>query len=166
MRFIVSLLTILMLVGCTSPTKQTDKKDLEEITYDGDQLSIGITGSESLPIINNVKYIPVSLESLKPHNKELDALIITKESFEEADKEEYVKFYNEVEYPVFFYGIDGFKLFAFTKENMNMENSRDDNSAFIQGFKHNEGRKLGFQIYKEEITDKEMLIRAFNFIIK
>lgn len=170
MRLMTLLFVIFILVGCNNMERAEEKsatnKD-EELKYDGDHLTVGVTEDMNLPKIKNIQYKEVNLDSLTPDQEELDALIITKAFFNEADKNKYVNFYKEVKYPVFFVGIKGFKLFAFTTEDMNIENSKDDNSAYIQGFKNTNGEKEVFKVYKsKEATDKEIFIQMFDYISK
>lgn len=46
------------------------------------------------------------------------------EAFVEVDKAEYMDFYNTVGYPIFFFSMQNFHMFAFVNENMTIETSR------------------------------------------
>ena len=101
----------------------------------------------------------------KVRKRNLTILIITPEAFPEADKDKYINLYETIEYPVLFFGMKYFQMFAFTTEGMTIETSQDDNVAYVEGFKNVDGDKEGIKIYKSENenqSDTEMLIIAFN----
>ncbi|MDV2888570.1 hypothetical protein RYX45_25750, partial [Alkalihalophilus pseudofirmus] len=75
-------------------------------------------GNSQLPKFTNVSYEHTTLDSLLKNRTQYDALIVTKDAFSEADKDKYVPLFNEIKYPVFFFGIEDFRIFAFTKEGV------------------------------------------------
>ena len=157
-KIIVLFVTILILSGCSE--KQED-------IYRGEFLEVGVVGSSLLPKIQNIQYKNVALSDVKGKKGEFKVLIITPEAFSEADQEKYIPLYESIEYPILFLGMKDFKMFAFTSKGMTIEKSKDDNVAYVEGFQHINGSKEAIQIYKSENenqTDKEMLIRTFNYL--
>lgn len=157
-KIIVLFATILIISGCS--------KKQEEI-YLGEFLEVGVVGSSLLPELQNIQYKNVALSDVKGKKGEFDVLIINPEAFSEADQEKYIPLYDSIEYPILFFGMKDFKMFAFTTKGMTIEKSKDDNVAYVEGFQHINGSKEFIQIYKSENethTDKEMLIMAFNYL--
>lgn len=155
-KIVFFLVTLVIFYGCSEKEKEI---------YQGEFIEVGVVGSQSLPNIQNVQYKNVELSDVKGKNGEFDVLIITPEAFTEADKDKYINLYETIEYPVLFFGMKYFKMFAFTTEGMTIETSKDDNVAYVEGFKNVGGEKEGISIYKSENenqSDTEMLIIAFN----
>lgn len=151
---------MMLLYGCNENENRISD------SYNGNKLEIGVVGSE-LPMVKNVEYTYVKLNEIYNNNSlNFDALIITPEEFSEADKVKYVSFYDKVEYPVLFFGEKDFRIFAFTNENMSIEESKDDNDSYIEGFRNVDGAKegIGFIKSSDTDTDTEMLIRLFNYL--
>jgi hypothetical protein len=164
---LILLLCFSLLYGCSNSNSESNKN----IEYDGDYLKIGVIGDSSLPKFNNISYENKTLESLVNSELEFDALIITENAFPEADKNKYVSFYNKVKYPVFFFGIDGFRDFAFTKQDITMDMARDENSAYVQGFKDPSGENSQhWKFYlpegsnSQKNNDQKMLLRIFEVL--
>ncbi|HWJ80098.1 MAG TPA: hypothetical protein VNR61_18695 [Niallia sp.] len=167
MKQVLLFLSItLLLFGCTVEEGRDSNISIEEL-YNGKWLDIGVVGSAELPDVGNVKYEYVELNEVSNSDRVFDALLITPEAFEEADQNKYIDFYNSVDYPVFFFGIEDFQMFAFINENMTIENSSyGDDAAYVQGFKNINGKKEGMQLVKSNTSDSDelMLVRTFNFI--
>lgn len=162
--FLLLSLTIL-LSGCYA-NENNDGFKRNNDNYKGKNLDIGVVGNE-LPDISNVNYRYVKLnEIFKNNNINFDALIITSDEFEEADNPKYVQFFDKVTYPVIFFGEKDFRMFAFTNENMSIENSKDNNDSFIEGFRNIDDEREGMKFYKfdENDTDVDMLVRLFNYL--
>lgn len=163
----VFLATLVMLFGC-SDTDASNENSRSKVIYQGPFIEVGVAGSQqSLPDIENVQYKHVNLSDVNGKKEEFDVLIITPEAFTEADKDEYITLYETIEYPVLFFGMKDFSMFAFTAEGMTIENSKDENVAFIEGFKNVNGEKEGIRVYKsekekEKESDAEILIIALN----
>ncbi|WP_427110287.1 hypothetical protein [Lysinibacillus xylanilyticus] len=162
---ILLLTIIILLCGCNNTTNDRDENLLED-EYLGGILKISVVGSSLLPDVGNVQYEYVELGDISKDNKKFDALIVTREAFIEADDVKYVDFYEKVDYPVFFFGMKDFQMFAFTNMNMTIENSKDDNVAYVEGFRNFNGEREGVKLYKnaDEDSDKKMLVRIFNYI--
>lgn len=154
---------LFFLYGCVDTTVSIEN-DVNKEIYQGDFLIVGVVGSKKLPDVGNVEYEYIELSDVIGEKGEFDALIITSEAFSEADNNNYISFYDRVEFPVFFFGLDGVKMFAFTNENMNIENSKYDNAAYVEGFKNVNGKKERVAFYKsgQSDSDTDMLIRIFN----
>lgn len=159
------LATLVMLFGC-SDTDASNEISRSRVIYQGPFIEVGVAGSQqSLPNIENVQYKHVDLTDVNGIKEEFDVLIITPEAFPEADKDKYINLYESIEYPVLFFGMKDFKMFAFTTEGMTIENSKDDNVGYIEGFKNVNGEKEGIKVYKsekEKESDAEILIIALN----
>jgi len=161
---ILLLTIIILLCGCNNISN--DRDNLLEDEYLGEILNIGVVGSSLLPDVGNVQYEYVELGEIGKDNKKFDTLIVTNEAFVEADDVKYVDFYEKVDYPVFFFGMKDFQMFAFTNKNMTIENSKDDNVAYVEGFRNFKGEREGVKLYKnaDEDSDEKMLVRIFNYI--
>lgn len=155
-KIMILLATLVILFGCS---------EMEKDIYQGEFIEVGVVGSQSLPDIQNVQYKNVELSDVKGKKEEFDVLLITPEAFLDADKDKYINLYETIEYPVLFFGMKDFRMFAFTTEGMTIETSQDDNVAYVEGFKNVDGEKEGIKIYKSENenqSDTEMLIITFN----
>lgn len=161
---ILLLTIIILLCGCNNISN--DRDNLLEDEYLGEILNIGVVGSSLLPDVGNVQYEYVELGEIGKDNKKFDTLIVTNEAFVEADDVKYVDFYEKVDYPVFFFGMKDFQMFDFTNKNMTIENSKDDNVAYVEGFRNFKGEREGVKLYKnaDEDSDEKMLVRIFNYI--
>jgi len=161
----VFLATLVMLFGCSN-TDTSNENSRPTVIYQGPFIEVGVAGSQqSLPDIENVQYKQVDLSDVNGKKEEFDVLIITPEAFTEADKDEYITLYETIEYPVLFFGMKDFSMFAFTTEGMTIEKSKDDNVGYIEGFKNVDGEKEGIKVYKsekEKESDAEILITALN----
>jgi len=157
----ILIVTFFMFCGCT-------KKEIYR--YEGEPLEIAVAGDKKLPRFQNIVYDYVALADLDQSDTRYDGLIITRSAFPEADQDKYVPFFQSVKYPVFFYGADDFKYFAFTVEGMTIDMAKYENSPYVQGFKNlDDGTKIGWGFElpndeKEKVDDKEMLLRIFNAI--
>lgn len=166
-RFIFSLLMLSLLFGCSN------KEATEKLEYNGKYLQIGIVGDfSSLPKFSNTMYESVDLDGLTTSEPEYDAIIVMKDAFPQADKEQYVSFFNEIAYPVFFFGIEGFKDFAFTTEGVTLNMAKDKNGAFVQGFKNSDSEeRKSWNIYapedlKESNINKYMVLQILESLNK
>jgi len=161
---ILLLTNIILLCGCNNISN--DRDNLLEDEYLGEILNIGVVGRSLLPDVGNVPYEYVELGEIGKDNKKFDTLIVTNEAFVEADDVKYVDFYEKVDYPVFFFWMKDFQMFAFTNKNMTIENSKDDNVAYVEGFRNFKGEREGVKLYKnaDEDSDEKMLVRIFNYI--
>ncbi|CAG9622474.1 hypothetical protein [Sutcliffiella rhizosphaerae] len=95
-------------------------------------------GQDELIEIENVKYVNISAEDMLNDNKKYDALIIFAKC--------YVSFYNPVQYPVFFFGLENTNIFAFLFENVGMDSAYDESAKYIQGFQNSEGGRQSWAI--------------------
>lgn len=161
-QFFLVLALLIMLYGCSNINTNLE--------YRGDFLDIGVVGNSQLPEFVNIEYIKLELNYLVENDAEYDALIITQDAFSEADKDKYVSFFNEIQYPVFFIGLEGYQAFAFTRKGITLDMARVENSAYVQGFKNantKESQKWRFYLpetNKHKDTDKEMLLRIFEVL--
>ncbi|MBD1373955.1 hypothetical protein IC620_16555 [Hazenella sp. IB182357] len=163
---IVICVLSLILFGCSKTNS------IDSTKYEGRHLEIAVIGEKKLGIHPNVSFIHTELESLLQNkNTQYDALIITKDYFSEADKDRYSSFFTNLNYPVFFLGLEGYQDFAFTQAGVSLKNAKDDNGAYTQGFKYNaDGTKQQWDFYlpndssPDESTDNSMLYRIFNAI--
>lgn len=152
---------VLFLSACSINIGTTD----EIVSYNGKNLDIAIVGNKDFPRMSNITFEKISLIELYRTNKQYDGVIITKSEFDEADKESYEEFFQKVEYPVFFYGADDFKVFAFHIEDMTIEDATYKDSAYVQGFQNTEDKNpkyWEFFLDDEELDDQEMLTRMFT----
>ncbi|WP_155591470.1 hypothetical protein [Lysinibacillus cavernae] len=100
MKKILSIIlgTLLLLVGCD--TRSTNQM------YKGNDLTVGVIGPFPNISEENVVFEKITLDDLKESTEKIsndfDAVIITKEFLSEADDEQYVTVYNELEIPTFF----------------------------------------------------------------
>ena len=166
LKKIILFLALVALYGCSDTNVSNEKSSSKEI-YEGSFLEVAVVGSKSLPDIENVQYEYVELGDINGNKEEFDALIVTSEAFTEADKNKYNDLYDTIEYPVFFFGMKDFKMFAFTNRAMTIETSKDENAAYVEGFKNVDGKKEGLAFYQSEgntkkLSDADMLIRIFN----
>lgn len=134
-------LIVFLLLGCSK--KQTVVSEEDPIKkYNGNELKIAVVGDKKFPKINKVTFIKKRLSDVVNNNEEsFDALIITKDAFKEADKNEYVSFYNSVRYPVFFYGTENLRAFAFTNKNITIEMEKRNNTPYVQGYINKDNKK-------------------------
>lgn len=163
-KIIICLVVLVFLCGCSDTNDSNDNSLIKDV-YRGSLLEVGVVGSKSLPNVENIQYKYVELSEVSGKKGEFDVLIITPEAFTEADKNKYITLYENIEYPVFFFGMKDFKMFAFTNESMTIEDSKDDNVAYVEGFKNIDGKKEGIKFYKseeEDESDTDMLIKVFN----
>lgn len=164
-KVLIILVIFIFLSGCKSVKYSNVEVDLME-NYLGPSLNVGVVGSQQeLPVIENVKYESTELKNVKGNSEEFDILVITSEGFEEADKEKYIALFNTIEYPVLFFGMKDFQMFAFTTEGMTIETSKDDNVGYISGFENRNGEKVGISVFKSETqpeSDQELLNLALN----
>lgn len=140
-----------------------------ELQYYGKPLEIGVIGDYELPeLFVDIKYIKIDFNQLIENDKKYDAILITEDVFWEADKDKYVSFFNDIDFPVFFIGMEGFQDFAFTTEGINLNMSRTENSAYIQGFKNaNKLDSVHWHFYLDnENKDykKELLLKVFELL--
>lgn len=141
---ITLLMMFFLLVGCSNNSSESLKNnDLsKEDNYSERLLTIVVVGDQDLGDIENVTFIKKTPEEMLKGNEKYDAVIITKSAFEEVEKDKYVTFYNTVQYPVFFFGLESTKYFAFVYEKVSLEAAHDNTSSYIQGFQNIEdGRK-------------------------
>ncbi|WP_312475256.1 hypothetical protein [Neobacillus sp.] len=161
--FIIMSLAFL-LMGCG---KGENAK--EHIEYNGNDLKIAIVGNDVLSNFKNISYQKRELDSLINDKEIYDALIITKDAFSEADQEKYIEFYNKVKYPVFFFGTEGFRDYAFLNKNMTIDMAKSNNAGYVQGFINVDGQRTKWELNLPDnpsSTDKnrKMLIRIFKLI--
>ncbi|MGE8082157.1 hypothetical protein, partial [Peribacillus loiseleuriae] len=138
--FLIFTLCFTNLIGCTKENGSGKlSKEQQQYEYTGETLKIAIVGNEKkLARFKNVSFHLRKLEELVNGEEPFDALIVTKEGFKEADKEEYVAFFNEVKYPVFFYGINGISDSAFLEKNRTIEQARINSETYIKGYVNTE----------------------------
>lgn len=91
---------MVLLFGCSMEKGENDSTSTKEL-YHGEPLEVGVVGSTKLPNIKYIKYEYTQLKDIHENNRVFDVLLITQEAFKEADKSEYIDFYNSVNYPVF-----------------------------------------------------------------
>ncbi|WP_148630418.1 hypothetical protein [Bacillus sp. E214] len=178
--FILSIMSILLLfTACTKDennvktatnTPNNETKD-ELLSYDGPSLTIGVVGGNDFKESPKVIYENLTLEELSKNSKDdiLDALIIKKNAFEEADKDKYVSLYNSTKYPIFFYGTEDLQAFAFTDSGVTMDQVRVKNTAYVQGYLNLSGEKQHWDLLlSNKPTNKEknetMLIRILELV--
>lgn len=181
----VLLITSLFLVlsGCVNDTDKETKVENESLNSEevakspGKGLKIAVVGNEKLADFENVSYQKRDLNYLSTNNEEnFDALIVTRSAFEEADKEEYVEFFNRVTYPVFFIGTSKISISAFTNENTTLKQANVNQDAYAQGYINNgndnpnkEKEKWSFHLPddpKESDKNEKMLLRIFEEVEK
>ena len=177
---IILLMTSLFLVlsGCDNNIDKKVENELEiseENKISGTGLKIAVVGNEKLSKFENVSYQERELSYLSTNEEEkFDALIITSSAFEEADKEQYVEFFNRVSYPVFFIGTQKMSISAFTNKDTTIKEARVNQDAYAQGYINNgvnnsNKEKWSFHLPDDtEESDKNrgMLLRIFEVLEK
>lgn len=177
---IILLMTSLFLVlsGCDNNIDKKVENELEiseENKISGTGLKIAVVGNEKLSKFENVSYQERELSYLSTNEEEeFDALIITSSAFEEADKEQYVEFFNRVSYPVFFIGTQKMSISAFTNKDTTIKEARVNRDAYAQGYINNGGNnsdkeKWSFHLpdaAEESDKNRGMLLRIFEVVEK
>lgn len=96
---IITLATLLIIVGCDTNISNNQM-------YNGNDLKVGIIGPFPDFSEEKVVFEKITFDDLKGNTQkishDLDAVIITKEFLSEADNDQYVTVYNELEIPTFF----------------------------------------------------------------
>lgn len=176
--FILSVMSILLLfTACTNdeddtkPATSTNGTKDELLSYSGPALTIGVVGDNDFKEAPQVIYENLTLEDLSKDikNDTLDALIIKKDAFEEADNDKYVSLFNSTKYPIFFYGTEDLQAFAFTDSGVTMGQVRVKNTAYVQGYLNSNGEKQHWDLLlSSKPTDKEknetMLTRILELV--
>jgi hypothetical protein len=126
-------------------------------------------GNTSLSKFKNVSYQKKEFSDVTNDRVTYDALIITKDAFSEADKEKYIQLYNSIKYPVFFFGTENVKDFAFLSENTSIDMAKIRDSGYVQGFINMEGTRTKWDLHlpnnpSDLDKNKKMLIRMFKII--
>lgn len=167
---LIAISLVLLLVGCTKEENKISNENTDEtMEYNGQELKIAVVGNNELSNFKNIKYHKKKLSTLVNDKELYDALIITKGAFSEADKEQYIGFYNKVKYPIFFFGTENFKDFAFLNENMTMETSKNNSAGYVQGFLNGDNKRTKWELSLPDnptSSDKnrKMLVRIFELI--
>lgn len=172
MKKLIILFTSLFLLsisaGCSTNNASSAGPIKKEKT-NAPSFKIAIVGDEQkLAHFDNISYQNRELSYLTNNNEEsFDALIITKEAFQEADKEKYVEFFNNVKYPVFFFGIKGTATTAFLEENTSIEDAKIRNFSFTKGYVNQNKEQLTWDFHlpsnpSKDDKNKKMLERIFK----
>lgn len=174
-------LVLLLLNGCINA--ENDNKNTEhpeaakhsshQLKYEGTPLKIAVAGNEKLAQFDNVSYQDRDLEYLSTNDEEsFDALIITKDAFQEADKEEYVEFFRKVKYPVFFIGTEKLSLSAFLEKGTTLEMAKVNQTAYVQGYKNTENMDTNEEQWNLHLPERpteqdkngKILVRIFEIV--
>jgi hypothetical protein len=160
---------VFLLFGCSK--KQSTESENDPIAkYNGSALKIAVVGDKKFPKISKVTFIKKELKDLVTNNEEsFDAIIITKDAFKEADKDEYVSFFNSGRYPVFFYGTEDLRAFAFTNKNLTMKMEKRKNPPYVQGYINKDNKKTYWNLSLPENPtssdkNKKMLYRISQIV--
>ncbi|AJS61170.1 hypothetical protein [Paenibacillus sp. IHBB 10380] len=133
-------LCLLLLIFFTILVSCTNQKEAisEHETPSGPSiaLKIAVIGTNHIAAIDNVNYVKTSLQDLvEDDNQQLDGLIISKESFEEAAQEEYRDFFKNIKYPVFFLGAENILTAVFHEDGLTLEDGKiGGTGAYASGF--------------------------------
>ncbi|MBX9957938.1 hypothetical protein H7T43_24065 [Peribacillus simplex] len=171
LSLIFLLLSILIISGCVKSSESKEKQEVGTTNnYEGASLKIGVVGNEDkLPKFSNVSYQKRELNDLVNNQEEnFDALIITNEAFSEADKDQFVEYFNKVKYPVFFYEAKGISDDAFLEKGVTLESSKINSSAYIRGYVNKEKERVKWVLHlpdNKNKSDKEnIFIQLFEII--
>ena len=166
---VVGIIIIVLFIYNRLESEKYQPKELVTETA-GYSLIIAVVGNESeLPKFSSVSYQKSELDNLVTKEEEnFDALIITKEAFSEADKDQFVEYFNKVKYPVFFYDAKGISDDAFLEKGVTLDSSKINSSAFIRGYLNKEKERVKWVLHlpdKKDISDnKNISDKAYTFI--
>ena len=170
LSLIFLLLSILIISGCVKNSESKEKQEGVTTKTEGYSLKICVVGNENeLPEFSSIYYQKRELDNLVTNEEEnFDALIITKEAFSEADKDQFVEYFNKVKYPVFFYEAKGISEDAFLEKGVTLESSKINSSAFIRGYLNKEKERVKWVLHlpdNKNKSDKEnIFIQLFEII--
>ncbi|ELK47846.1 UNVERIFIED_CONTAM: hypothetical protein N8J90_17110 [Halobacillus marinus] len=150
-------LSALALVACQSQdtasgneTEDTGASE-EEASYDGKPLVFAYAGEDEPPEVENLELVPVDLAELESDERDYDGLIVSKDAFDTADGNEYVEFYEQSPYPIFFLGADETHIHAFLMEDLSVGTVNNEGAGYVQGvYNSPDGEKKTWDIYPEE----------------
>ncbi|HEY2493709.1 MAG TPA: hypothetical protein VGI33_12485 [Paenibacillus sp.] len=129
------LLLFTILVSCSNQKEAISQHE----TPSGPSIALKIAILEEtnqMAAIDNVTYVKINLQDLVGNeNQQYDGLIISKENFEEAAKQEYKDLFKNIKYPVFFLGAENILPAVFHEDGLTLEDIKLDNTgAYAAGF--------------------------------
>lgn len=160
---VVGIIIIVLFIYNRLESEKYQPKELVTVTA-GYSLIIAVVGNESeLPKFSSISYQKSELDNLVTNEEEnFDALIITKEAFSEADKDQFVEYFNKVKYPVFFYDAKGISDDAFLEKGVTLDSSKINSSAFIRGYLNKEKERVKWVLHLPD--NKNISDKAYTFI--
>ncbi|MGE1166493.1 hypothetical protein ACQJ0Y_25405 [Peribacillus simplex] len=163
---VVGIIIIVLFIYNRLESVKYQPKELITVTA-GYSLKIAVVGNESeFPYFSSISYHKRELDNLVTNEEEnFDALIITKEAFSEADKDQFVEDFNKVKYPVFFYEAKGISDDAFLEKGVTLDSSKINSSAYIRGYLNKEKERVKWVLHlpdNKNISDKEISDKEFS----
>lgn len=150
-NLVITLLSVLFLLfGCSKP-----EEIIEFEIYKGKSLHIGIIGEEPKVREDNIRFTRIDFTELQNVDN-YDAIFITKENLEEADKSQYATVYKNSPRPFLF--IETPKSYVpFIYEDIDFENYPDDESgAYAYLYDSKSEKYWGFGLYNDEVNEKNI----------
>ncbi|MHA6531678.1 hypothetical protein [Paenibacillus sp. BAC0078] len=170
-KMILLILTTLsiLFVGCDNNKEIESRTDLYEIP--SIQLNIAVVGKNPFDKVKNINYVQKNLKDIIADKSiDFDGLIITKEHFVEAAKQENKDFFRNIPYPVFFIGTENLLTNVFHDDRLTLESVKIGGfGANVSGFVLTEGRIQEWGLFLPDNpteTDKNhnMILRISKII--
>ncbi|WP_019913899.1 hypothetical protein [Paenibacillus sp. HW567] len=165
----LAMLSLVFVIGCDNNKNIVSQAALYPLP--STQLEIAVVGDNPFEKIKNVNYAQKSLEEITAvENNTFDGLIITKEYFSEAVKQEYKDFFSNITYPVFFIGTENLLTNVFHDNRLTLETAKIGGfGANVSGFVKTNGKIQEWGLFLPDNpteTDKnhDMILRITNII--
>lgn len=168
---ILTMLSILFVIGCNNNKSVVSQGALYPLP--SINLEIAVVGNNPYENIENVNYIQKNLkEIIAIENNTFDGLIITKDYFPEAAKQEYKDFFSNITYPVFFIGTENLLTNVFHDNRLTLETAKIGGfGANVSGFVKINGKIQEWGLYlpdnpTETDIKHDMILKISNIIEK
>ncbi|MEK3966270.1 MULTISPECIES: hypothetical protein [Paenibacillus] len=163
---LLSFLLILsvLLLGCQENKTVTNNSELYDLPTI--PLEIAIVGKNPFQQVENINYKPIELtDLLEEKNKTYDALIVTREYFNQAATKAYQDYFSRIEYPVFFIGTEDILPGVFRDSRLTLNDVEFGKSGqYVSGFVRTNDR---YQVWgldlPENPTEKD---KKLNIILR
>ncbi len=163
--FILILLILLVLSGCSSDTIKTQ-------LYQGKNLVIGVIGNAPVVREDNIRFETIGfndLEKVGDLSSEFDAILIMKEHLSEASEAKYAKVYKDSGIPFFF--IESEKSYIpFIEEDILYEEVPEvKDQTYATGYFQSgeKGEYWGYGLYNDKVNEsniQDVYSRIFSTI--
>ena len=153
-RLIATLSMLVMLVSC-APSKW------ESYKYEGNSLTIGVIGTTPNVLEDNITFKDIDINSLKNELKfgSYDAIVITKDSFEQASDSKHVNIYTESHIPFVFIESEKSYLPFISKDHDYKSAPLVDSLAHAILYFHNDNGEVitkKYSLYNDERTERNI----------